>query len=109
PPEGVDDILDAPSTNVSDVAATLRAAGCVFAEDEANVLFTAAADGAGCVAAPVLAAMVRRRVAGEPLEHVVGWAQFCGRHVAVVPGVFVPRRRSEFLVRHAAAYAGAGA
>lgn len=55
-----------------------------------------------------LAAMVDRRVAGLPLEHVLGWAEFCGLRIAVDPGVFVPRRRSEFLVREAAALAPAG-
>lgn len=48
-----------------------------------------------------LAAMVERRAAGLPLEHVVGWAQFCGLRIAVDAGVFVPRRRTEFLVREA--------
>jgi release factor glutamine methyltransferase len=56
-----------------------------------------------------LAAMVDRRVAGLPLEHVLGWAEFCGLRVAVDPGVFVPRRRTEFLVRQAAALARPGA
>src|ERR1700722_9908846 len=42
--------------------------------------------------------MVTRRAAGEPLEQIVGWAEFCGLRVLVDPGVFVPRRRSEFLV-----------
>jgi release factor glutamine methyltransferase len=42
--------------------------------------------------------MVARRVAGEPLEQVVGWAEFCGLRVAVAPGVFVPRRRTALLV-----------
>jgi release factor glutamine methyltransferase len=50
-----------------------------------------------------LAAMVDRRAAGLPLEHVLGWAEFCGLRIAVDPGVFVPRRRTEFLVRIAAA------
>lgn len=49
-----------------------------------------------------LAALVARRVAGLPLEHVLGWAQFCDLRIAVGPGVFVPRRRSELLARHAA-------
>jgi len=74
------------------IVARLRAAGCVFAEDEARVLAESAADPAS------LAAMVERRVAGEPLEHVVGWAEFAGLRVAVGPGVFVPRHRTEFLV-----------
>ncbi len=42
--------------------------------------------------------MVARRAGGEPLEQVVGWAEFAGLRVLVDPGVFVPRRRSEFLV-----------
>ncbi len=50
-----------------------------------------------------LAAMVDRRAAGLPLEHVLGWAEFCGLRIVVDPGVFVPRRRTEFLVRQAAA------
>lgn len=49
--------------------------------------------------------MVDRRVTGVPLEHVLGWAEFCGLRIAVAPGVFVPRRRTEFLVRQAAALA----
>jgi release factor glutamine methyltransferase len=48
-----------------------------------------------------LSAMVERRAAGLPLEQVVGWAEFCGLRVAVDPGVFVPRRRTEFLVQQA--------
>jgi release factor glutamine methyltransferase len=56
-----------------------------------------------------LAAMVDRRVAGLPLEHVLGWAEFCGLRIAVEPGVFVPRRRTESLVRQAIALARPGA
>lgn len=74
------------------VVARLRAAGCVFAEDEAELLVT----GAGTPAE--LEAMVARRVEGLPLEHVLGWAEFHGLRIAVDPGVFVPRRRSEYLV-----------
>jgi release factor glutamine methyltransferase len=74
------------------VIARLRAAGCVWAEDEASLLASAAGSPAE------LDAMVTRRAAGEPLEQIVGWAEFCGLRVLVDPGVFVPRRRSEFLV-----------
>src|ERR1700737_1204230 len=83
----------------SAIASRLRAAGCVFAEDEAQLLISTARTPAG------LAAMVDQRVAGLPLEHVLGWAEFCGLRIAVDPGVFVPRRRTEFLVRQAAALA----
>jgi release factor glutamine methyltransferase len=80
----------------------LRAAGCVFAEDEAAVLAAAATGEAA------LAAMVERRAAGEPLEQVVGYADFCGVRVRLRPGVFVPRVRSELLVRVAAEAAAPG-
>jgi release factor glutamine methyltransferase len=84
------------------VVSRLRAAGCVFAEEEAELVIgeaTATAD---------LDAMVARRVAGEPLEQVLGWAEFCGLRVAVVAGVFVPRRRTELLVDVAVASMSAG-
>src|SRR6478735_4709753 len=84
-----------PDLSAAALTATLRAAGCVFAEEEADLLLREAADEAS------LAAMVARRVAGEPLELVVGWAEFCGLRIAVAPGVFVPRQRSTALVRRA--------
>jgi len=74
----------------------LRAAGCVFAEEEA-ALIVAEATGAHDVRR-----MVGERVAGRPLEQVLGWAEFDGLRVAVAPGVFVPRRRSRLLVDLAA-------
>src|ERR1019366_8706146 len=77
------------------VVTRLRAAGCVFAEDEGRLLVSAARTPAD------LDAMVDQRVAGAPLEHVIGWAEFCGLRITVDPGVFVPRRRTEFLVRQA--------
>ncbi|GAB4079595.1 putative protein N(5)-glutamine methyltransferase [Modestobacter muralis] len=85
------------------VVARLRAAGCVFAEDEAELLLAAAPTAA------VLDGLVARRVAGEPLEQVLGWAEFCGQRFAVEPGVFVPRRRTELLVRAAVQGARPGA
>jgi release factor glutamine methyltransferase len=84
----------------SAIVTRLRAAGCVFAEDEAGLLIAAASTPGD------LAAMVGRRAAGLPLEQVVGWAEFCGLRIVVEPGVFVPRRRTEFLVRQATALLG---
>jgi release factor glutamine methyltransferase len=78
---------------LTDTVSALRAAGCVYAEEEAAVLVQAAAD------RTALDAMVRRRSSGEPLELVVGYADFCGVRVRVRRGVFVPRVRSELLVR----------
>ncbi|MEH0111434.1 putative protein N(5)-glutamine methyltransferase [Tersicoccus sp. MR15.9] len=76
-----------------DVVARLRRSGCVFAEEEADLLLAATPDGAA------REELVRRRVAGEPLEHLLGWAEFGDLRVAVRPGVFVPRRRTLLLAR----------
>src|SRR3954471_20501756 len=84
------------------VVTRLRAAGCVFAEDEAELLIAEAPTPAE------LTAMVERRAAGIPLEYVLGWAAFCGLRISVDPGVFVPRRRTELLVREAAALTSPG-
>jgi release factor glutamine methyltransferase len=88
---------------MTSVVARLRAAGCVFAEDEARLLVEAAATSAD------LDAMVERRVGGVPLEQVLGWAEFLGLRIELVPGVFVPRQRTALLARHAAALARPGA
>lgn len=83
-------MTDAP-TESDPLVARLRAAGCVFAEDEAALLRETAEGDA-------LEALVVRRIAGEPLEVLLGWAEFDGLRVAVAPGVFVPRVRTELLV-----------
>jgi release factor glutamine methyltransferase len=89
-------------TREDDIVDRLRAAGCVFAEDEARLLLTEAGTTAE------LDAMVERRTAGEPLEHVLGWAEFRGLRIAVTGGVFVPRRRTELLVEEAVLLARPG-
>lgn len=86
-------VLPAPRPSV---ISRLRAAGCVFAEEEAGLLVAAA------TGPDHLDALVERRVSGLPLEHILGWADFCGLRIAVDAGVFVPRRRTGFLVRQAA-------
>lgn len=77
---------DAPA----DIVRRLRAAGCVYAEEEAALID---ADGRD------VEELVARRVAGEPLEWVLGWAWFgtedgTGLRVRVDRGVFVPRGRT---------------
>ena len=86
-----------------EVVERLRAAGCVFAEDEARLLLAAAATPAE------LAELLARRVSGLPLEQVLGWVDFSGLRITVRPGVFVPRRRTEYLVRRAARLAAPSA
>lgn len=74
------------------VVARLRAAGCVFAEEEARLLLEAAVEPAE------RERMIARRVEGYPLEPLLGWAAFRGLRIIVESGVFVPRVRTEFLV-----------
>lgn len=84
-----------------DTVAFLRAAGCVYAEEEARILTEAARSPSE------LRAFLDRRAKGEPLEYVAGWAGFCGLRVPLCSGVFVPRRRSEFLAECAVRLADA--
>jgi release factor glutamine methyltransferase len=91
-------------TSSDPLVARLRAAGCVFAEEEAALLREASGD-----SVDLLEAMAARRIAGGPLETVVGWAEFAGIRVACAAGVFVPRRRTELMVRLAAGRLPAGA
>jgi release factor glutamine methyltransferase len=77
-----------------EVVARLRAAGSVFAEDEAALL---GGD----------EALIQRRIAGERLEHVLGWVDFAGLRLEIDPGVFIPRPQTEALAERAAALAPA--
>src|SRR5256885_694418 len=94
PPRSVDDGRAQPAAPRATTAAAARATA---RRARTRVLTAPAGPPAD------LAAMVDRRVAGLPLEHVLGWARFCGLRIAVDPGVFVPRRRTGLLVRTAAA------
>jgi release factor glutamine methyltransferase len=87
-----------PATAVAEVTRELAAAGCVSAAAEARWLVEEAAD------PQALRAMVARRVAGEPLQYVVGWAPFGWLRLRVGPGVFVPRPETEGLAHRAAAH-----
>lgn len=93
----------APAPSLTAIVTRLRNAGCVNAEEEARLLMAAAPNPTD------LATMVERRATGAPLEHVVGWAMFCGRRMVVKPGVFVPRRSTEFLVHQTMALTRPGA
>ncbi|MDN6190929.1 MAG: hypothetical protein L0J32_03360 [Brevibacterium sp.] len=81
------------------MVAHLREAGCVFAEDEARILMQTAQECSFDRAEryATLVELLARRVAGEPLEQVVGWVEFAGLRIAVAPGVFVPRQRTTLL------------
>jgi release factor glutamine methyltransferase len=49
----------------------------------------------------LLRALLARRVTGEPLAWVTGWALFAGHRVRVHTGVYVPRWQSEALAARA--------
>ncbi|WP_120523099.1 putative protein N(5)-glutamine methyltransferase [Arthrobacter celericrescens] len=86
----------------SDLTLRLRSAGCVFAEEEAELLLAEAGSPQD------LERMAKQRIAGFPLEQVLGWAGFRGLRIAVDPGVFVPRRRTEYLVELGTRFARPG-
>ena len=50
---------------------------------------------------PELEDGLRRLCAGEPIQYVLGVAEFCDRRFAVGPGVLVPRPETELLVAEA--------
>ncbi|MED4226648.1 putative protein N(5)-glutamine methyltransferase [Neobacillus cucumis] len=75
----------------------LRIEGCVFAEEETQLLISEA----GSI--ENLMKMVESRASGLPLEYVLGFTKFCGLRIEVEQGVFVPRQRTEFLVQQAVA------
>lgn len=91
-----------PPVDTDALVVRLRAAGCVFAEDEARLLSDAAQT------SDELELLTERRVSGHPLEYLLGWVEFFGLRISIDDGVFVPRRRTEFLVREAIAHANSG-
>ena len=51
---------------------------------------------------------LRRLMAGEPLQYVLGYADFAGLRFGVAPGVLIPRPETEWLVDRAATMVGQG-
>jgi release factor glutamine methyltransferase len=81
----------------------------VFAEEEAALILEQAAVG-GRTGSDLTAEVDRlatAREGGLPLEQVLGWAALGGIRVALEPGVFVPRRRTELMVAAAVALGSA--
>ncbi len=52
----------------------------------------------------IICDFVSRRLAGEPLQYLLGFADFYGRSFAVAPGVLIPRFDTEILVDTALSY-----
>ncbi|OYN96383.1 methylase [Enemella evansiae] len=78
----------------AELITALRESGSVFAADELAALAQAAGDDESR-----LRALVDRRVTGEPIQYLVGYADFAGLRLRIEPGVFIPRPRTELLAR----------
>ena len=100
-----------PGALVRAAAATLAAAGVPSPDHDARRLLAAAA-GVEMSRLPLLtvvppesvqrfAALVDRRAAREPLQHILGACPFRHIELLVGPGVFVPRPETEILVQAA--------
>ena len=46
-------------------------------------------------------ALILRRISGEPLQYILGTADFYGRYFSVGPGVLIPRYDTEALIEGA--------
>lgn len=84
-------------TNLASLTALLGRAGFIAAEEEAAELLARAAGDTS-----LLAALVERRLTGEPLAWITGSVLLCGVEVRVDPGVYVPRWHTEQLAQRAA-------
>lgn len=105
-----------------DAAARLTAAGLASPDHDARELLAHALgvarsrlplrDGVDAAEAAAFEALLQRRCAGEPLQHLTGVAGFRYLELQVGPGVFVPRPETELLagwaVERAAALVAAG-
>jgi release factor glutamine methyltransferase len=82
---------------LDDVTTRLADAGFIAAREEAEELLECA--GGDDL---ILASMTERRLRGEPLAWITGFAMFCGSEIRIDRGVYVPRWQSEPLARRAA-------
>src|SRR4051812_35851164 len=65
--------------------------------DRAWLLAHGAEEFAGCRAVSY-AALLKRRLRGEPIQHITGEAEFYGLPFRVTPDVLIPRPETEHLV-----------
>ena len=105
---------------VAEVETTLRAAGVPQPRRDAEILAreVLGVDAAHLVAHPDhpvspdlcerIRAWGRRRAAGEPIQHILGWREFWKDRFEVTPDVLIPRPETELLVERGAALLGNG-
>ncbi|TWS23760.1 peptide chain release factor N(5)-glutamine methyltransferase [Tsukamurella sputi] len=108
-----------PTRLAAAATARLAEAGVPSARFDAEVLLAEAlgidrgrlpiADDATVAQANAYEALIARRAAREPLQHILGRAYFGPLTLAVGPGVFVPRPETELLAAWAARQVGRGA
>ncbi|WP_438947215.1 peptide chain release factor N(5)-glutamine methyltransferase [Tsukamurella asaccharolytica] len=108
-----------PTMLAAAAAARLAEAGVPSARFDAEVLLAEAlgidrgrlplADDATPEHEAAYEALISRRAAREPLQHILGRAHFGPLTLAVGPGVFVPRPETELLADWAAGQVGRGA
>ena len=75
-----------------EVVDALARGGFVAAEEEADELLACGGD---------VAALLERRLTGEPLAWITGRTVFCGVELVVHPGVYVPRWHTELIAQRA--------
>jgi release factor glutamine methyltransferase len=100
-----------------DATARLGAAGISTARQDAELLlaralgttrlalYTGGADPVPARIRRAFGALVARRLRHEPVQYLLGEAEFCGLALAVGPGAFIPRPETEELVARALALA----
>lgn len=93
--------MTGPGLELEPLVRRLRAAGCVFAEEEAALILEQAALVGPAGRSAEVDRLADARERGLPLEQVLGWAELGGVRVALEAGVFVPRRRTELMVAEA--------
>jgi release factor glutamine methyltransferase len=103
------------ATILRDVEARLGAAGLPTARQDAELLLARVlgttrlalyTDGRAVVSGPrqgEIETLVARRLRHEPVQYLVGEAEFCGLRLELGPGVFIPRPETEALVERAIA------
>ncbi|MDP3889767.1 HemK/PrmC family methyltransferase [Nocardioides sp.] len=82
---------------LSNHLAALQRAGSVFPDTELSALIAAS------VSPTHLSELVSRRVAGTPMQYLLGHVEFAGLRLLVREGTFIPRPRTEFLAKLAVA------
>ncbi len=61
-------------------------------------LYTRLAEELSLLQLNLYSSLLSRRIDGEPIQYIVGWAPFYGREFHIEPGVFIPRFDTELVI-----------